>query len=172
MASFELATTGIEVGYSDGGFNAHGVSVVHQFENSDWQCSTPSIKGMPVEWVIRLEEKDPFEEYVAATYPKSDLSPRVPELRDFFAKHGKPCGQMRRWDNAEPILIKYYLPNDPSLAAFIMGAVAAGRELRIWGQGWDFMATDDRVLPIVTVKGFMERKEPAYTQDRPSLKLL
>lgn len=132
MASFELITNGIDVGYGEDGLFATGVSTAHKFDNDDWQWGTPPVRGMPVHWSISLSGKDPFEEYVSYTFPPSEVSPRVPLLRDFFSEtKSRPVGKMRRWDHNEPIQLSYYFPNDASLAALIVGAVAADRELTI-----------------------------------------
>ena len=171
MATFELTTQGIEVGYGDDGFFAFGTSVIHNFQNEDWQHGTPPIRGMPVTWRIGLNEEDPFEKYVTYTYPASDLSPRVPLLRDYFLNVKQTAKvEMRRWDHSEPISLHCIFPNDPSLASLVMGAASADRELVIWSQGWIFLV-EEKLAPAVTVDGFMERKEPAFSLDPPMLRL-
>lgn len=169
MARFELITSGMNVGYGPDGFFAWGISTAHDFDG-EWNDESPPIQGMPVHWAIRLSEEDPFERYVSSTYPPSGLSPRVPMLRDFFTTvQGKAVGKMHRWDPKEPIDLSYYLPNDPSLAAFIMGAATAGRELTIWSQGWRFLVDDDHLAPAPSIKGFMERMEPAFVTEMPTI---
>ena len=172
MASFTLITNGIDVFYDEDGFFAKGLSTTHKFFNSDWQSSQPPITGMPIQWSIRLSGADPFENYVSYTYPTSRLSPRVPLLRDFFSSVGrKVVGMMHRWDQSEPIALSYYFPNDTVLAAVILGAVAAHRELVIGGSNWHFLADDNRLAPAPTVDGFMQRNEPAFATELPQLQI-
>lgn len=173
MANFELITNGIDVGYGEDGFFAMGVSTAHRFgDDEDWEGGRPPVRGMPVCWSISLSGKDPFEEYVSYTYPPSELSPRVALLRDLFSEtKSRPVGKMRRWDHNEPIQLSYYFPNDASLAALIVGAVAADRELTIRGSGWYFLTDDSRLAPAPTVDGFMERKEPAFATELPTLRV-
>lgn len=172
MGSIRLITDGIEAGYDEGGFFAFGQSMTHEFREDDWEFGTPPIKDVPVHWSIRLDDVDPFERYVSYTYPPSELSPRVPLLRNFFAQiEKKPVGEMRRWDENEPINLLYHLPKDPVIATLIMGVIAGDRELIIWGQGWHFLRDDEKLAPAATTVGFMERKEPAYTVDVPVLRI-
>jgi hypothetical protein len=172
MASFELTTNGIDVGYGEDGFFAFGVTTTHKFENDDWRWGEPPIRGMPIAWSIRFSGEDLFDEYVSDTFPQSDLSPRVPIIQEYLRDlKRRVIGKMHRWDLKDPIELTYHLPNDPSLAAIIVGAAAAGRELSIWGLGWHFADNDDSIRLAASVAGFMERREPAFVTDMPIVKM-
>ena len=174
MADFELITNGIEVGFGREGLFAHGLSTTHKFENDVWNHDKPWIHDIPIEWSIRLDDMNPFEAWASScTNPGMDLfRPRVNMLREYFIRHDeRPVGMMRRRNNNEPIILRYHFKNDPSLTAFIMGAIAAGRELSVWGQGWVFLA-DDVLNWDTSVKGFMERNEPVFVTERPILKII
>lgn len=171
MAQFSLITQGIHAGCGEDGFFASGVSTRHRLDNyDDYRFATPNIGGMPVQWRIDTKGEDMFAKYKSWTYPKTDLSPRVPVLDKIYATQ-PPCGLFRRWSHDEPIALTYSLPNDPTLATFIMGVVAADREMVISGSGFLMIDDDDTLAPAPSVKGFMERKEPRFLLDRPTLGL-
>lgn len=172
MATFHLTTQGIEAGYDDDGFFAFGVSVVHEFDNQDWQTGTPRLRGLPVQWRIGQADEDLFERYVEYSYPPEKLSPRVPVLREYFAGAGERAKvKLHRWDDNEPVSLQCSFPKDPSLAAFIMGVVAADREFTFRSPGWTFLTDDQKLAPAPTVTGFMERHEPAFSLYLPTLRL-
>jgi len=171
MASFLLITQGIHAGYGEDGFFASGISTRHRFHSGgDYRFATPYIGGMPVQWRIDTKGENMLAQYKHWTYPKSDLSPRVPLLDKIYATT-TPCGSFRRWSHDEPIELSYSLPNDPTLATFIMGVVAADREMVISGNGFYLIDDDENLAPSASVKGFMERKEPLFLQYRPTLGL-
>lgn len=172
MGTLRIVTEGIEAGFGEGGFFAYGQSLSHDFTGADWDEGAPPIEDLPIRWFICLDGQDPFERYVNYTYPKSKLSPRVPLLRDFFAEiERKPVGQIQRWDENEPIELRYHLPSDPTFATFIMGVIAADRELIILAEGLHFLRDDENLSPAATTAGFMERQEPVYTVDAPVLQM-
>ncbi len=171
MARFVLITQGIHAGYGEDGFFASGISTRHRLENNDdYHFATPHIVGMPIQWRIDTKGEDMLAQYKHWTYPKTDLSPRVPLLDKIYATK-TPFGSFRRWSQDEPIELTYSLPNDPTLATFIMGVVAADREMVIAGNGFYLIDDDDKLAPSPSVKGFMERKEPLFLQCRPTLGL-
>ncbi len=171
MASFLLITQGIQAGYGEDGFFASGISTRHRFHSyDDYRFAKPYIGGMPVQWRIDTKGEDMFAKYKDWTYPQTDLSPRVPLLDEIYATK-PPCGLFRRWSHDEPIELTYSLPNDPTLATFIMGVVAADREMVISGNGFYLIDDDANPAPSPSVKGFMERKEPRFLSDRPTLGL-
>ncbi len=172
MASFELTTQGIEAGYSEDGFFAFGTSTLHKLDNGeDWEWTIPRIGEMPIHWRIALTSKDVFNDYKALLWKTENRTARLPLLEDYFVRiEAQPVGKLHRWDNEEPISLVYYLPNDPSLAALIMGVIAAGRDLTIYGQGF-LWAKQDVAAPATSVPGFMERNEPAFTLEAPTLRI-
>lgn len=171
MANLQLVTQGIEAGYDEDGFFAFGTTVSHEFRNHDWHSGTPDIQGMPIQWRINLRGQDLFERYQSLVREADGQSSRLPMLQDYFVSvQQRPTGCLRRWDHDEPIALSYSFPNDPSLAAFVMGAVAADRELTIWSGGWLFL-TEDKVAPAASIDGFMQRAEPAFTLDAPILRV-
>ena len=171
MTTFVVTSKGIEAGWNKEGFFAFGTTIKHEFQNRDGHFSIPPISGMPVNWRIDAKGEDAFESYKVHTYPQSDLTPRMEALEEFFERYKPAYGQFRRWSENEPIELHYSVPNDPTLAAFIMGVVAADRELVIAGQGFRMLYDDDRLAPAPSVAGFMERKEPLFLTDIPTLRM-
>lgn len=171
MSSLSLFTHGIEAGYDEDGFFAFGTTTDHRFDGSDPSFMRAPITNMPITWRIDLKGHDAFEKYKEWTFPASDLSPRVPTLDDYFEKvRRRPCGSFRRWTADEPISLSYSLPNDPALVAFVMGVVAADREMVITAQHL-LMVSEDAIAPAASVAGFMERKEPVFLLDHPVLRI-
>ncbi|MBN9481139.1 MAG: hypothetical protein J0I52_12935 [Bordetella sp.] len=171
MISLTLFTRGIEVGYDEDGFFAFGTTPMHRYDGSDPSFTRAPITDIAITWRIDLKGYDAFEKYKDWTFPASDLSPRVPMLEDYFEKvKTRPCGSFRRWSADEPISLSYSLPNDPSLVAFIMGAVAADREMAITARHL-LMVSEDALAPAASVTGFMERKEPVFLLDHPVLRV-
>jgi hypothetical protein len=172
MASIELTTNGIDVGYGEDGFFAFGVTTAHKFKDDSWEWRDAPIRGMPIQWSIRFSGRNLLKEYVSNTFPESELSMRVPLIQEYFnIMERSAIGKMHRWDLNEPIDLCYHLPNDPSLAAIIASAAAADRDLSIWGPGWYFTDDDVGTGRAASVAGFMERREPAFVIEMPIVKL-
>ncbi len=162
MSSFEITSQGISAGYHEGVFFAHGTSALHKLDNGDdWDWTVPNIGTGPVHWRIELTEDDAFSHYKRLLWKPEHITPRLRLVEEYFARVEKvPVGMLRRWDHRQPISLAYYFPNDPSLAAFLMGVVAANREIEILGQGW-IWSKGDEAQAAASVPGFMERHEPA-----------
>lgn len=174
MARFEITSEGIEAGYDDEGFFAFGTSTNHRFNDEpDWRFTTPSCAGLPVTWRLALTERDVFTHYAETTAWKPELrDDRFQLLVEFFAASDEqPAGMLHRWSSEHPIALTYHLPNDPALVAFIMGVVATKRQLAIYGDGWMF-SRNDEPSAAGSVKGFFDRQEPAFTRERPFLRMM
>lgn len=169
---FTLTTRGIEAGYDKDGFFVFGRSTIHGFDAGDWSFVRPPITGMAVDWHIDMKGEDAFERYKEWIYPPSEISPRVQAIADHLERiEERPCGHFRRWSPEDPIALRYSLPSDPTLVAFIMGVVAADRELVISGNGFYLIEEDDEPKAAPSSVGFMERKEPVFLTDRPTFRV-
>lgn len=172
MSSFEIISQGIKAGYHEGDFYVFGTSTAHKLDNGDdWEWTAPRIRDMPVQWKIALTDKDVFKRYKDLLWKPEHRSPRLPHIEEYLTRvDARPVGMLRRWDQAEPINLLYHYPNDPSLAAFLMGVVAAGKEIEIFGHGW-LWSKGDEPQAAASVPGFMDRTEPAFTLEHPVLSM-
>ena len=172
MSSFEITSQGISASYYDGEFSIGGTSTDHALDNGDdWEWTVPRIKDMPVRWRIVLTNKDVFTAYKTLLWKPEHTTPRLQDIENYFSRvECMPVGILRRWDHAEPISLAYHYPNDPTLAAFLMGVATSGKEIEIFGQGW-LWSKGDEPQAAASVPGFMERFEPAFTLEFPVLRM-
>lgn len=172
MSGFEITSQGISASYYEGDFSISGTSTKHALENGDhWEWTVPRIRDMPVHWRITLTGKDVFTAYKELVWKPEHITPRLQHVEDYFGRVEKlPVGMMRRWNHNEPISLAYHYPNDPTLAAFLMGVASSGKEIEIFGHGW-LWSKGDEPQSAASVPGFMERFEPAFTLQFPVLSM-
>ncbi|MBU4197608.1 MAG: hypothetical protein KJ911_12770 [Alphaproteobacteria bacterium] len=172
MSSFEITSQGINAAYYEGEFSISGTSTAHKLDNKDdWEWTVPNIRDVPVHWRISLTDKDVFTAYKELLWKPEHTTPRLQHLEDYFARVEKmPVGMLRRWDHEEPISLAFHYPNDPTLAAFLMGVATSGKEIEIFGHGW-LWSKGDEPQPAASVPGFVYRFEPAFTLQHPVLSM-
>ena len=108
-------------------------------------------------------------DYYYALTTLSTLTERIDILKSRSEDGHPPIGMLQKRE-PDRISLRYSLPADPALAAFVMGVMAAERELVFVCQGFQF-ASEGRLTWAPTASGFMERREPVFLYNRPILRL-
>lgn len=173
MATLNFTTQGIDAGYGEEGFFAFGVTDDFMFDDDDWDFGPLPKFDKPglLRWAINGYSQDAWVKYeTSVDAQRTSMTSRKPVLLDFFKRHSQPVGLFWKWAADEPISLSYSFPADASLATFIMGVVAAKRELSVRGDG--FMFVDDIApAPAASAVGFLERQEPCFLLDLPTLRI-
>lgn len=172
MATFEFRSEGIKAGYSGKGFFAHGETTRFGFDENEYPGhDLPSIRSKRFEWSIHTHGEDPWKQYSdiidayafdRENWPKTD---REAEIMRVFSDRPR-VGLFMQWRPGE-VSLHFSLASSPELATVIMGAIAAGREIDLFCQGFLFANEDRPGAAAPTVSGWTERKEPLILTDHP-----
>jgi len=174
MARFFLITQGVLVSYHEDGFSAFGRTTNFEWQNQDEDAqgeSLPRFDGEIVEWQIDTSSKSLFDRYRSGL-SDDEVTKRENLLKKVWAEHGQPVISMERcrykYEGGPAVVIHISYPPDASLAAFITPIAMADKELLIRSGGWQFLSSD-REAPAVSLIGWDERFEPAFSSDLPIL---
>lgn len=170
MVGFTFRTQGFEVGYGEEGIFAFGETDDHEWHDRDYPDPVPSMRRELLMWRIDVSAQSQWKQYAEWLSPEKQ-TPRQECLRAFWDQAGLPVGRMQRNHDAHAgVALTYSLPNDPSLAIFLLSAQAIGRELLIYCAGFHFLH-EERLAPAPSLAGFDQRGEPAFISQRPILRL-
>lgn len=172
MATFEFSSEGIRAGFGSHGFFAHGTTSRFGFDEREYLGhGLPSLHAMKLEWSIHTNGDDAWDHYAkvisawshdAANWP---MTSREDEIKRIYADRPR-VGLFMQWKPGE-VSLRYFLKADPAFATLVMGAIAAGREIDVFGQGFQFANEDRPGAAAPTVSGWTERKEPLILTSYP-----
>lgn len=172
MATFEFTSEGIKSGVGEHGFFAHGETTRFGFDDREYPGhGLPSIRSKKFEWSIHTNGEDAwnlYEEVISAysfdpsNWPKTE---REAEIKRVFVDRPR-IGLFMQWKPGE-VTLNYSLKDCPDFAALIMGAIAAGREINVFCQGFQFADESKPGAAVPTVSGWAERKEPLILTSHP-----
>ncbi|MGV9010266.1 hypothetical protein [Brevundimonas sp.] len=175
MATFTFVSEGITAGFGESGFFAFGETSDFQFDEREWPGhGLPHLQSDKLAWSIQTTGRDAWESYTEvieaygfdrANWPMTE---RAAEIERIFSK--PRLGLFIRWKPGETTLT-VFLKNDPALAIVIMGAIAAGREIDFFQQGFLFADEGKPGAAAPTVSGWSDRKEPLILTDHPIIRV-
>lgn len=176
MATFEFTSEGIEVGFDRRGFYAHGRTTKFGFDEREYPGhGLPNIQTDEFYWSINTLGEDVWKNYAevisAWSHDPADwpMTSREAVIKSTF--HERLVSLFVRWNPGE-VTLNVSFPPSADFATMIMGALAAGRQIDFYSNGFNYADESRPDAAAPTVSGWSERKEPLFTTHHPIIRVV